>query len=105
MKIPGPDSNSISGLNPSSGVGAPGTGSASKQLVGQDEASDQVSLSSLSSYLAAAVNGSPAHVANLNQLSASLSSGQYHVDAHAVSGSLIQHTIEHGGSSYLGANN
>jgi hypothetical protein len=65
MKISRPDSKSTSGLNPLAGIG-PRTGSAMKQPVGPEAASDQ-----------------------------------YHVNADAVSGSIIQHSIEFGGASYL----
>ena len=72
-----------------------------KQPVGPEAASDQVQLSNLSSYLASALDGSPAHVAKVGELGAAVSSGQYHVNADAVSGSIIQHSIEFGGASYL----
>lgn len=62
---------------------------------------DQVDLSNLSSYLASALSGSPAHVAKVEKLATNVSSGQYHVDSYAVSGSIIQHSIEFGGSAYL----
>lgn len=67
-------------------------------------ASDHVQLSILSDYLASALQGSPANVAKLRALSATVSSGQYLVDAYAVSGSLIQHAIEFGGSVCLALN-
>jgi flagellar biosynthesis anti-sigma factor FlgM len=61
---------------------------------------DRAQLSNLSSYLAAALSGSAAHVAKLAKLAAAVSSGQYQVDPQAVSGSIIQHSIEFGGSAY-----
>jgi len=54
----------------------------------------------VSRYLASALNGSPAQVAKVSELSAAVSSGSYQVDAHAVSGSIIQHSIDSGGASY-----
>lgn len=104
MKIPGPDSNSTSGLNASAGVGAAGAGSASKQAAGKATVSDQVQLSNLSSYLSSALSGSPAHIAKVSELSSAVSSGRYRVDAHSVSGSIIQHGIEFGGGSHFGLN-
>ena len=78
-------------------VGPSKTDSASKQPVGQKAASDQVQLSSLGRYLAAALDGSAALVAKLSELQSAVSSGQYRVDAYAVSGSIIQHRIQFGG--------
>lgn len=104
MKISRPDSNSPSSVGRSAGLGPAGTSSVSKQPAAASAASDQVELSGLSSYLTSALNGSPAHVGKLSKLAAAISSGQYHVDAHAVSGSLIQHAIEFGGGSNLSLN-
>ncbi len=61
---------------------------------------DRAQLSNLSSYLASALSGSVAHVAKLAKLAAAVSSGQYQVDSYAVSGSIIQHAIEFGGSAF-----
>ena len=61
---------------------------------------DRAQLTNLSSYLASALSGSAAHVAKLAKLAAAVSSGQYRVDSYAVSGSIIQHAIEFGGSAY-----
>jgi anti-sigma28 factor (negative regulator of flagellin synthesis) len=96
MKILRP--NSSSGLF---AVGASGSGSFAK-LPEAHAASDQAQLSSLSSYLASALNGSVSQVAKVNQLSADVSRGRYQVDAYAVGGSIIQHSIEFGGTGYLG---
>jgi flagellar biosynthesis anti-sigma factor FlgM len=103
MKINPPNSKAPSGSDQTAGVGAAAAGgSASKQLLTPKAASDQVQLSNMSSYLAAALAGSPAQVAKVSELSAAVSSGQYQVDAFAVSGSIIQHSIEFGGSTYSG---
>jgi flagellar biosynthesis anti-sigma factor FlgM len=101
MKISGPGSNSPSGLDPSAGVSPAGQGAAaSKQPIAPNAQSDQVQLSSLSAYLASALQGSPAHVAKVSELSSAVSTGQYHVDSYAVSGSIIEHGIEFGGAGY-----
>ncbi len=99
MKIYGPDPKSTSGLNPSPGVGA-GAGSASKPSAGQSVATDEAQLSSLSSYLSSALTGPPTHLAKVSELGAAVATGQYHVDSYVVSGSLIQHSIEFGGTRY-----
>jgi anti-sigma28 factor (negative regulator of flagellin synthesis) len=85
-------------------MGASEAGWASKQPAGQGTASDQIQLSSLSGYLTAALSGSPAHVAKVSELSTAVSSGRYNVDAHSVSGSIIQHSIELGGNRYSALN-
>jgi anti-sigma28 factor (negative regulator of flagellin synthesis) len=79
-----------------------GAGSPSKQSAEPAAPSDRAQLSNLSNYLASALSGSPAHVAKLSELGTAVSNGQYHVDAYTVSGSIIQHSIELGGSGYLG---
>jgi len=98
MKISRPDSKSTAELDPSAGVGPFEGGSVSKEPVGDAPVSDRVQLSSLSSYLASALNGSAAHVEQITELTGTVSSGQYKVDSYAVSGSIIQHSIEFGGA-------
>jgi len=100
MKISRPDSDSTAGLGGSASVGPAETDSASKLPAEQAAASDQAQISTLSRYLASALDGSPAHVAKLSELGDAVSSGQYYVDAHAVSASIIQHRIEFGGAQY-----
>ncbi len=104
MKISGSNSKSTSELGRSAAVGPAGAGTASEQPARPTPVSDRAQISSLGSYLAAALNGSPAHVAKVSELGAAVSNGQYQVDAHAVSGSIIQHSIEFGGASYLSLN-
>jgi flagellar biosynthesis anti-sigma factor FlgM len=104
MKLTRPDSKSTPGLNRSDNIGPAGAVPVSQQPVRQETPSDQVQLSSLSTYLASALSGSPAHVAKVNELGEALSSGRYQVDAHAVSGSIIQHSIEFGAASFLAVN-
>lgn len=99
MKISRSGPNNSFQLQPATPAGPSGVISASKRTPGS-EPTDQAQLSTLSSYLAAALSGSPAHVAKLAELSTAVSNGQYHVDAYSVSGSVIQHSIEFGGSSY-----
>ena len=101
MKIPRSDTKSTPGLNHLAGISPARTGSASKQPTSQAAATDQVQLSSLSSYFASALDGSPAHVAKIGELQGAVSSEQYQVDASVVSGSIIQHSIEFGGAGYL----
>jgi len=60
-----------------------------------------VNVFSLRSFTASALNGSPAHVAKVSRLSAAVSAGQYQADAYAVSGSIIQHSIEFGAANCL----
>ncbi len=110
MKISGPDSNSASGstqparagsLDRSASVPSASEGNpVPQQPSAANSQSDQVQLSSLSAYLATALEGSPAHVAKMGELSSALSAGQYQVDSYAVSGSIIQHAMEFGGASY-----
>jgi anti-sigma28 factor (negative regulator of flagellin synthesis) len=71
--------------------------------------SDRAQLSALSGILASALEASPAHVAKVSELGAAVSSGQYRVDASAVSGSIIEHILGQnglafGGSGLLAAN-
>ncbi len=99
MKISLPHSKSTPGLDGPAGVGP--TGAGAKQPAAQETLSDQAQLSNLSSYLASALIGSPAHVAKLSKLGTAVSSEQYKVDAYVVSGSIIQHGIEFGGANYL----
>ncbi|MGA2882393.1 MAG: hypothetical protein ABSG13_25850 [Bryobacteraceae bacterium] len=100
MKISRPDSASTSQL--ARPAAAPAwEASASKQPVQPSAASDRAQLSSVSSYLASALSGSPAQVAKVSELSAAVSGGRYQVEAYAVSGSIIRHTIDFGGAGYL----
>ena len=101
MKISRTDSNPTTELNPSKGVASAGAASDSKPQAALSAASDRVQLSNLSRYLASALLGSPARVAKMSELTAAISSGDYQVDAFAVSGSLIQHSIDFGHSGYL----
>jgi hypothetical protein len=98
MKISLPDSKSTPGPDGSAGVGPAGAGA--KQQPAQAAPNDRAQLSNLSSYLASALAGSPAHVAKLSELGTAVSSEQYKVDAYVVSGSIIQHGIEFGGAHY-----
>lgn len=101
MNISRLGSKSTPNLQQPAGVSPAGSNGASQQPAPQNPASDQVQLTSMSRYLAAALNGSPAHVAKVSELSTAVSSGKYRVDANAVSGSLIQHAIEFGGGQPL----
>jgi flagellar biosynthesis anti-sigma factor FlgM len=103
MNISGTDTRPTANV-PSADPKPSRAASAAKQPAGQGEASEQLQLSSLGSHLKSALEGSPAHVAKMSELDAAVSSGQYNVDAHAVSGSIIQHSIEFGGGTYLAVN-
>jgi hypothetical protein len=98
MKISRPNSKSTADLDQSAGVGSLGTGSVSKGLVERQPVSDQAQLSGFSSYLTSALSGSAVHLAQVTALTGTVSSGHYQVDAYAVSGSIIQHSIEFGGA-------
>jgi anti-sigma28 factor (negative regulator of flagellin synthesis) len=85
---------------PAAGFSADRGARASQSAAGAP--TDRLQLSSLSTYLASALSGSPAHTAQLADLSAALVSGQYQVDAYTVGGDIIQHSIEFGSSGYSG---
>jgi anti-sigma28 factor (negative regulator of flagellin synthesis) len=99
MKISRTDAKSTAGIDPASGTRT----SADASDTGPDQAStqDQIALSNLSSYLASAYSGSPEHLARVAQLGAAVSNRQYQVDSFAVSGSIIQHSIEFGQAAFL----
>ena len=59
----------------------------------QTPASDQVQITNLSAYLAAAQSDSPARLGKLSQLTVAVSSGGYHVDASVVSNSIIEDSL------------
>lgn len=102
MKISRSDSNpNITKVPAASAVGP---GSAPNVIPAQEAPTDQVQLSALSGYLAAALSGPPEHAAKVAGLTSAVSTGQYHVDSFTVSGSIIQHSIEFGGSAYRGLN-
>ena len=87
---------SLAALNQS----APGGAAGASQNPTPSSPTDQAQLSQLGSYLASALSGSPAHMSKLMELGIEVSKGHYQVDAYAVSGSIIQHSIEFGGSGY-----
>ena len=72
----------------------------SKQASGVREPVDFAQLSGLGAYLAAALSGSPARMAKLVELARAVSARKYSVDSYSVSGSIIQHVIELGGTAY-----
>src|SRR5271166_824731 len=91
MKVTQTNNKSIAGLARASGTALvrPGNLTAGSTA----EAGDQLQISNLSTYLAAAMSGSPAHVAKLSALSTAVASGQYKADAGVVSEGLIQHSL------------
>jgi anti-sigma28 factor (negative regulator of flagellin synthesis) len=60
---------------------------------------DRVQLSNLGAQMAAAYNDSPAHVAKLSSLTATVSSGSYQVDAGVLSNSIIEANLQFGGGT------
>lgn len=68
----------------------------------ESEATDQVQLSSLAHFaqMAAAYGDSPAHVAKLSSLSATISSGGYQVEPGVVSDSIIESSMRLNASNY-----
>jgi hypothetical protein len=100
MKTSGQESKATVGLNPSASVRTAGANAASKAPA-EPAASDHVQLSQLSSNLGLALSGTPAHIAKLSELDRAVSSSQYQPDAHAVSGSIIEHSIAFGAGGYF----
>jgi hypothetical protein len=98
MKIsrPNPESNSVWDSTAAAGPAA----SNPSPIPASSTPTDRAQLSNLSSCLAAALSGSAAHVGKLTKLGAEVSSEQYQVDSYAVSGSIIEHSIQFGGSAY-----
>jgi len=94
-----PDSNPVS--NSPAAAGSAASNPPSKP--GPSTPTDRTQLSNLSSYLTSALSGSAAHAAKLATLAAAISSTQYQVDSHAVSGSIIQQAVEFRGSAASGA--
>jgi|HubBroStandDraft_1064217.scaffolds.fasta_scaffold258369_3 anti-sigma28 factor (negative regulator of flagellin synthesis) len=82
---------SINGVAPAtSAAGSTGVSSA----VRESAASDQLQLSSLSTFL----SGSASHIAKLSQLNSAVSSGKYNVDASVVSAGIIRESLIGSGS-------
>ncbi|HEX5227575.1 MAG TPA: flagellar biosynthesis anti-sigma factor FlgM [Bryobacteraceae bacterium] len=103
MKISRSDSNhNTAKIQPASAVGPGSVAPAPTPNPPSGAPTDQVELSALSKYLAAALSGSPEHAAKLAGLTSAISTGTYLVDAFKVSASIIQHSIEFGGSAYRG---
>jgi len=99
MEIRDPSKTPASGLGATQGT-APTADGRPRGPDRQAPATDQIQLSKLSAYLAAAQSGSPEHAAKLSVLAGAVSGGGYQVDASRVSASMIQHSIEFGGASY-----
>lgn len=57
---------------------------------------DHSQISNLSSYLAAAQSGSPAHLSKLNSLTGAVSRGAYQVDANLISEHIINQSLVFG---------
>jgi len=91
MKVSQTNNKSIAGL--ARALAAPVRPGSLAAGLTAPEASDQSQISNLSTYLAAAMSGSPAHVAKLVALGTAVASGQYKVDSGVVSERLIQHSL------------
>jgi anti-sigma28 factor (negative regulator of flagellin synthesis) len=92
MKVTQTNTKSIGALSRSSG-GPPALPGKPAGAAAQTQVADQTEISNLSTYLAAAMSGSPAHVAKLGSLGEAVSNSEYSVDAGAVSEDIIQHSI------------
>jgi anti-sigma28 factor (negative regulator of flagellin synthesis) len=92
MKITQTNNKSIAGSARvlSAAPAGAGNGAARSAAV---EASDQSQISNLSTYLAAAMSGSPTLVAKLSALGTAVASGQYKVDSSVLSEGIIQHSL------------
>ena len=92
MKVTRTNNKSIAGLDRafSAAPGRPGNLTAGSTQGGDG---DQLQISNLSTYLAAAMSGSSAHVAKLSALGTAVSSGQYKADASDVSEGVIRHSL------------
>ncbi|HTR36365.1 MAG TPA: flagellar biosynthesis anti-sigma factor FlgM [Bryobacteraceae bacterium] len=62
---------------------------------------DQVQISNLSFYMAAARSDSPAQMEKLSALRTAVSGGQYQADANVVSASIIQESLQLSGANWL----
>lgn len=97
--------NSTSASNPSSGIAPQAATPAPSSSTEQNGTSDEVRLSHMLGSLISALQGSPARMPEqakkISALSAAVASGRYRVDPYVVSGSIIQHSIRYGGTSYL----
>jgi flagellar biosynthesis anti-sigma factor FlgM len=102
MKISRSVSQSTAAVGRTPGAASTGDRSGLQGAIAHHAGSDQADLSSLSAYLAGALDGSPAQVAKVNELTTAVSSGQYQVNANAVSESMIQHSLAFGGAGYFG---
>ena len=91
MKINDSSNNGVSGLNRTQESGSSSQVSLSRSS--SSSRGDQVALSSLSSALNLQPSNSPQNSAKLAQLSAAVSTGGYHVDAPALSNSIINSSI------------
>jgi hypothetical protein len=96
MKVTQTNNKSIAGLDRAliAAPGRPGNLTAGSPAA----ESDQLQISNLSTYLAAAMSGSPAHAAKLSVLGTAVSTGQYNVDPSLVSEGLVQHSLLFGGT-------
>ncbi len=96
MKVTQTNDKSIAGLVHALGTVPARQGNSAASSAAAE--GDQSQISNLSTYLAAALSGSPAHVAKLSALGTAVAGGEYKVDAGVVSEGLIQHSLLFGGA-------
>lgn len=93
MKVTKTNNESIAGLARTLNAAPPGRPDDLTASSAAAAVDDQLQISNLSTYLAAAMSGSPALVAKLSALGTAVASGQYKVDSLVVSEGLIQHSL------------
>lgn len=91
MKINDTSGSGVSGLGKAQELTS--TGFSTKTKANRSGQDDEVSLSNLSNALSSLQTDSPHQAGRLTQLSASVASGSYQVDAYRLSGSIIQASI------------
>jgi hypothetical protein len=99
VKISDPNARAIT-LGQSAGV-SPAVDGRRPELGASKESTDRVQLSNLSALMAAAYGDSPAHIAKLSSLTATVSSGGYQVDAGVLSNSIIDASLQYSGANYI----
>ena len=96
MKISDTNGKPLSGLDRAAALPPAAEGVRAPAVSRPSAKPDRVQLSNLSEYLAAARSDSPAHVAKLGELKATVAGGGYHVDPLVVSHAIIQDSLRFG---------
>ncbi len=100
MKISDPNGRAFS-LGQSAGVTPAGDPDRRPGWAASKQSTDRVQLSNLSALMAAAYSDSPQHIAKLSSLTATVSSGSYHVEAGVLSNSIIDSSLRYSGANYI----